>query len=129
MKSYPNSFGFSVSHTTRSPRPNEEDGVHYNFTTRDVMQQSIEDGKFVEYADVHGNLYGTSFDSVQAIREAGKVCILDIDVQVRPSEESAEASNASLKIVSSPSLLPPFPVLCENNNVQLLPLSRCPSSL
>jgi guanylate kinase len=81
MKSYPDAFGFSVSHTTRQPRPGEEDGVAYNFTTLDAFQQGIEDGKFVEYADVHGNLYGTSFDAVQAIREAGKVCILDIDVQ------------------------------------------------
>jgi len=81
MKSYPSGFGFCVSHTTRAPRPGETDGVHYHFSTRDAMQQGIEDGKFVEYADVHGNLYGTSFDAVQAIRDAGRICVLDIDVQ------------------------------------------------
>ena len=81
MKSYPGRFGFSVSHTTRAPRPGEEEGREYYFTSRDEMQQGVEDGKFIEYADVHGNMYGTSFAAVQRVREGGKVCILDIDVQ------------------------------------------------
>jgi len=81
MKEYPGRFGFSVSHTTRAPRPGEEEGREYYFTTRDMMQQGVEDGKFIEYADVHGNMYGTSFEAVQRVREGGRVCILDIDVQ------------------------------------------------
>jgi guanylate kinase len=52
-------FGFSVSHTTRMPRPGEEDGVHYNFTTVESMKKEIEDGKFIEFAEVHGKYYGT----------------------------------------------------------------------
>mmetsp|Transcript_43659 Transcript_43659/g.92809 ORF Transcript_43659/g.92809 Transcript_43659/m.92809 type:complete len:92 (-) Transcript_43659:280-555(-) len=52
-------FGFSVSHTTRKPREGEEDGVHYHFSTVDSMKEEIEAGKFVEYAEVHGNYYGT----------------------------------------------------------------------
>jgi len=52
-------FGFSVSHTTRQPREGEKDGVHYNFTTVEQIRKDIEDGKFIEYAEVHGKYYGT----------------------------------------------------------------------
>ena len=60
QKSFPaGKFGFSVSHTTRKPREGEEDGVHYNFSTVDEIKAEIDAGKFVEYAEVHGNYYGT----------------------------------------------------------------------
>jgi guanylate kinase len=82
MKRFPNDqFGFSVSHTTRKPRPGEVDGKHYNFTTVEQMKQEIQDGKFVEYAEVHGNYYGTSVAAVQVVQNENKICILDIDVQ------------------------------------------------
>lgn len=79
---FPNSqFGFSVSHTTRAPREGEVDGTHYNFTTVDSIKKEIADGKFIEYAEVHGNYYGTSVAAVESVRSQGKICILDIDVQ------------------------------------------------
>lgn len=81
MKDFPEKFGFSVSHTTRNPRVKEIDGVHYHFASRSVMAQEIKDGKFLESAEVHGNLYGTSWAAVEAVADAGKICILDIDVQ------------------------------------------------
>ncbi|XP_072951643.1 guanylate kinase 1-like [Typha angustifolia] len=81
MKDFPNTFGFSVSHTTRSPREKEIDGVHYHFAEREMMEKDIREGKFLESALVHGNLYGTSFEAVEAVTDAGKRCILDIDVQ------------------------------------------------
>lgn len=81
MKEYPSMFGFSVSHTTRAPRVKEEDGVHYHFTEKSVMEKEIKDGKFLEYASVHGNLYGTSIEAVEVVADEGKRCILDIDVQ------------------------------------------------
>lgn len=82
MKRYPNDqFGFSVSHTTRKPREGEVDGVHYNFTTVDAIKKEIADGKFIEYAEVHGNYYGTSVAAVESVQSAGKICVLDIDVQ------------------------------------------------
>ena len=57
---FPNDqFGFSVSHTTRPPRPGEVDGVHYHFTTVEQIKKEIEEGKFIEYAEVHGKYYGT----------------------------------------------------------------------
>ncbi|TFJ84484.1 hypothetical protein NSK_004469 [Nannochloropsis salina CCMP1776] len=74
-------FGFSVSHTTRAPRPGEVEGVHYNFTSRDAMEAAIEEGRFLEFARVHTNLYGTSLEAVRQVQRAGKVCVLDIDVQ------------------------------------------------
>lgn len=59
FKEYPETFGFSVSHTTRKPRPGEENGVHYNFVTFEEMQQAIENGEFIEHATFSGNMYGT----------------------------------------------------------------------
>lgn len=61
MKKFPDRFGFSVSHTTRSPREGEVDGVHYNFTTVDQIKKEIDDEKFIEYAEVHGRYYGTRY--------------------------------------------------------------------
>ncbi|XP_021893414.1 guanylate kinase 2 [Carica papaya] len=81
MKEFPTMFGFSVSHTTRAPRGMEKDGIHYHFTERSVMEAEIKDGKFLEFASVHGNLYGTSIEAVEVVADSGKRCILDIDVQ------------------------------------------------
>ena len=85
----PEAFGFSVSHTTRAPRPGEEDGVHYHFAEVDKMKAEIEQGKFLESAHVHGNYYGTSKASVEDVQKAGKICVLDIDCQgVRSVKEA-----------------------------------------
>ncbi|WVZ07586.1 hypothetical protein V8G54_020932 [Vigna mungo] len=81
MKEFPSMFGFSVSHTTRAPRGMEKDGVHYHFTEKSIMEKEIKEGKFLEFASVHGNLYGTSVEAVEVVADAGKRCILDIDVQ------------------------------------------------
>merc|ERR1712087_460077 len=81
MKDYPSEFGFSVSHTTRAPRPGEECGVHYHFVAKPDMEKAISRGEFIEYARVHSNMYGTSIAAVQAVSAAGKTCLLDIDVQ------------------------------------------------
>ncbi|KAL5271208.1 hypothetical protein ACHWQZ_G001749 [Mnemiopsis leidyi] len=78
---YPDRFGFSVSHTTRSPRPGEENGVHYHFSQRSEMQQLIEKGEFMEHAEFGSNLYGTSKAAVQNVCDKGQICILDIELQ------------------------------------------------
>jgi len=81
MAEFEDSFGFSVSHTTRSPRPGEEDGTDYHFSTREEMKSMIENNEFVENAEFSGNMYGTSKKSIQDVLDNGKICILDIDVQ------------------------------------------------
>jgi guanylate kinase len=72
---------FSVSHTTRKPRPGESHGRDYYFISRDEFLRMVDAGEFLEYAEVHGNLYGTSWREVQGKREAGYHVFLDIDVQ------------------------------------------------
>ncbi|XP_076235480.1 guanylate kinase isoform X1 [Calliopsis andreniformis] len=81
FEEFPDKFGFSVSHTTRNPRPGEEDGKHYYFTTKEKMQKQIEQGEFLETATFTGNLYGTSKQAVEDVQKAGRVCVLDIDIQ------------------------------------------------
>ena len=84
-KEFPDDFGFSVSHTTREPRAGEQDGVDYHFSNKPTMEVAISEGKFLESANVHGNLYGTSFEAIDSVAKQHRVCILDIDVQVRIS--------------------------------------------
>jgi len=72
---------FAVSHTTRSPREGEADGEAYHFVTRPVFKAMIEDGAFLEWAEVHGRFYGTSKGEVLPRLEAGADVLLDIDVQ------------------------------------------------
>lgn len=76
-------FSFAVSHTTRKPRPKEKNGVHYHFVTRTQMEEMIANNEFVEYAEVHGNLYGTSWKALAEVHcnIRNKRGILDIDVQ------------------------------------------------
>ena len=81
LQEYGSRFGFSVSHTTRAPRPNEVDGVHYHFSNRATMEQDIGRGLFLEHAPVHDNLYGTSLAAAANLSRTGKVAVLDIDVQ------------------------------------------------
>ncbi|MBX3181792.1 MAG: guanylate kinase [Polyangiaceae bacterium] len=71
---------FSVSHTTRSPRPGEEDGREYHFVSRADFEARVQRDEFLEWAEVHGNLYGTSASEVR--RAAGKAGIIfDVDHQ------------------------------------------------
>lgn len=59
FKEFPHTFGFSVSHTTRKPRPGEEHGVHYHYVSVEEMQRMIEGNEFIETAVFSGNMYGT----------------------------------------------------------------------
>ena len=71
---------FSVSHTTRRPRSNEQDGREYHFTTRDHFVSLIEQGSFLEWAEVFGNLYGTSRHELERSRHQRGI-IFDVDHQ------------------------------------------------
>ncbi|KAI5894829.1 guanylate kinase [Schizophyllum commune H4-8] len=100
---FPDAFGFSVSHTTRSPRPGEIDGTHYHFVTRDAFLAMRERGAFVESAEFSGNLYGTSHAAIRAVQALGRRCILDIEAQgVRQLKQSPVFEGAK----ESPDSLP-----------------------
>ena len=71
---------FSVSATTRAPRPGEEDGVHYHFMDANSFRQRIAADEFLEYAEYVGNFYGTPKKYVDEAMEQGKDVILDIEV-------------------------------------------------
>lgn len=71
----------SVSHTTRAPRPGEQDGVNYHFVSKEAFQQLQQQGAFFESAEVFGNFYGTSQQAVEARLAAGVDVILEIDWQ------------------------------------------------
>lgn len=72
---------FSVSHTTRAPRPAERSAIDYHFVDRTSFEAMIERREFLEFAEVHGNLYGTSRAEVEPRLAAGYAIFLDIDVQ------------------------------------------------
>ncbi|MDY2946813.1 MAG: guanylate kinase [Mannheimia varigena] len=71
----------SVSHTTRNPRPAEQDGVHYYFTNHEEFKRLIEQEHFLEWAEVFGNYYGTSLPMIERSLEQGIDVFLDIDWQ------------------------------------------------
>lgn len=72
---------FSVSATTRAPRPGEVDGEHYHFLDRETFEQRVGEGAFLEHAEVYGHLYGTPWQSIAGDLDAGRVVLLDIDAQ------------------------------------------------
>ncbi len=80
LKTVPN-LGYSVSFTTRAPREGEVDGRHYFFVSEEKFKEMIERGEFLEWAHVHGRLYGTGRAQVEQELKNGRDIILEIDVQ------------------------------------------------
>jgi guanylate kinase len=78
---YPDRFGFSVSATTRKPRPEERDGVDYYFQTRTQFLEGVGAGRFLEYAEYGAELYGTLKVEVEKVLRSGKHVVLDIEVE------------------------------------------------
>jgi guanylate kinase len=74
-------IGYSVSATTRKPREGEQHGRDYHFLSRDEFERMREAGEFAEWAEVHGNLYGTLRSEVNRVLAAGQHVLMDIDVQ------------------------------------------------
>jgi guanylate kinase len=72
---------FSVSHTTRKPRGNEKAGREYHFVDRAAFEKMIREDRFVEWAEVHGNLYGTSLEEIEAARASSEGVLFDVDYQ------------------------------------------------
>ncbi|XP_012824594.1 disks large homolog 3 isoform X2 [Xenopus tropicalis] len=79
ISEFPHKFGSCVPHTTRPRRENEMDGQDYHFVgSREQMEKDIQENKFIEAGQFNDNLYGTSVQSVRAVAERGKHCILDV---------------------------------------------------
>ncbi len=94
LESDPEQFEAPLPHTSRTKRPEEDSGVRYWFVDREDMELGIKQHEFLEYGELNGNLYGTRFDSIQAITDQGRVAVLD------PSPQS-------LKLLrSSPDFMP-----------------------
>lgn len=72
---------YSISYTTRAIRGGEENGREYFFIEKNEFERRIGEGEFLEYAEVHGNLYGTSVAQVEKVMATGKDVLLEIDVQ------------------------------------------------
>jgi len=71
----------SVSHTTRPPRPGEQDGVHYHFISSDEFRKLVAEGAFLEHAEYSGNLYGTSWAAIDEPLERGHDVLLEIETE------------------------------------------------
>ncbi|MFH2011372.1 MAG: guanylate kinase [Pseudomonadota bacterium] len=80
VKIFPDLY-HSVSYTTRLPRQGEKDGEDYHFVSKEKFQEMIDGGKFVEWAEIYGNRYGTTIDSLREYQYKGFDLILDIDGQ------------------------------------------------
>lgn len=72
---------YSISYTTRKPRNGEQDGIDYNFISRDDFKKRIDGGEWAEWAEVHGNHYGTSAEYLDNGLASGRNILLDIDIQ------------------------------------------------
>jgi guanylate kinase len=82
FEEYPDKFGFSVSHTTRGPRGGEQHGKDYYFVSKEEFLDLVDQKGFIEHAQFGDNHYGTSIKAVNDIAEKGKICILDIEMEV-----------------------------------------------
>ncbi|MBW2502823.1 MAG: guanylate kinase [Deltaproteobacteria bacterium] len=95
---------FSVSHTTRPPRPGEQNGVDYHFVDRETFKAMAQQGTFLEWAEVHGNLYGTSSRVVADVTGEGQDIILDIDIQGARQVKERQGVKGIFVFIAPPSL-------------------------
>ncbi|KAG6040659.1 hypothetical protein E4U36_005498, partial [Claviceps purpurea] len=78
---HPDTFCLSVSHTTRGPRPGEQDGIDYHFVSMEAFEDLISQNGFVEHAKFGGNRYGTSKMTIEEQGRKGKIVVLDIEME------------------------------------------------
>lgn len=90
---------FSISFTTRSVRGSERDGIDYHFIAAESFRSKIEDGEFLEWAEVHGNLYGTSRIETEKVRAGGEDIVMDVDVQGASQVRKAQPDAVTLFIM------------------------------
>jgi guanylate kinase len=95
---------FSISATTRAPRGAERDGVDYHFVTPARFAELVARGAFAEWAEVHGQRYGTLRETVEAALRAGRIALFDIDVQGGEQIEAAWPRDAATVLVLTPTV-------------------------
>ncbi|MFA7348183.1 MAG: guanylate kinase [Desulfurivibrionaceae bacterium] len=96
-------LAFSVSHTTRAPRPGESNGREYHFVDRATFEGMRDNQAFLEWAEVHGNLYGTSRATIEAQQAQGIDVFLDIDVQGARQLREQRIQGAIFLFIAPPS--------------------------
>lgn len=101
-----NAHSFSIDYldTTRAPRAGEENGREYYFTTKDAFAKLVDEGGFIEHAQFGGNYYGTSVQAVKDVAEKGKICVLDIEMEVRRRTRCCDVTFKRLLIKDQPVL-------------------------
>ncbi len=97
-------ISFSVSYTTRKPRPGEQHGVHYFFVDQKTFEEMIQRGAFLEWAKVYEHYYGTSREQVTKALSEGRDILLDIDVQGAFQVKEKLGPDAVLVFILPPSL-------------------------
>lgn len=93
-----------LSYTTRPPRPGEKNGVNYNFISTAEFQNMRDQGKLLEWAEVYGNLYGTSLKTVKTSLTSGTFLLKDIDTQGALQLKKKMGDNAVLIFINPPTL-------------------------
>ncbi|EPT30418.1 guanylate kinase family protein [Toxoplasma gondii TgCatPRC2] len=102
---WPQAFGFSISHTSRQPRPGETHGKEYFFCSREEFEKLKKEGHFVESAEFSGNCYGTSFAAVDNVRRGERICLLEIDMAgVLQIQSTPLAQEANFVFIQPPSI-------------------------
>jgi guanylate kinase len=104
LMKYPDKFGFSISHTTRKPRVNEKQGREYHFVSHEKMMESIQCNQLLEFAFVHENVYGTSFDAINNVNIQNKICILDLDIQGAKTMKKQEKFSPLYIFIEAPTI-------------------------
>ncbi|HIP02562.1 MAG TPA: guanylate kinase [Campylobacterales bacterium] len=93
---------FSISTTTRNPREGEKEGKDYYYISKEQFQKEIAEGLFLEWAEVHGNYYGTSIKPIEDALKNGKLVIFDIDVQGHKIVKKRYASIMTSLFITTP---------------------------
>lgn len=97
-------YYFSISTTTREPRVGEQEGVDYFYSSKKDFEEDIKNGSFLEWAEVHGNYYGTSLKPINKALGEGKLVIFDIDVQGHDIVRKKLDSLVTSVFITTPSL-------------------------
>lgn len=96
-------FGFSVSHTTRQPRPGEVNGREYYFVGREEIERMRDSGALLEYAEFSGNMYATTVGELQRISALNQICLLEIDLVGVASVRAHAFPQAKFVFIEPPS--------------------------